>query len=244
MRSGRRIALARSVSRVDDGSSYLAARIAAFVAAHGAVRLCADCVAGTLPKRVLEARKVKAGWCESCGSHGSDVFRLPLAEYARALRRRTSGAAAGRSDPSTVARPTVTARCAICSGPIEAAASSRLVFRPDGRVEHGRCPDPICPWCLQTVAPSQSKLRSGRDIFHRDCLLANRSARSISGGQAASAWTMIFDERRGRHAHRDRDAFDEFRVAIREVQEDAIGLRALARAVRSASAARRTALAR
>lgn len=244
MRSGRRIALARSVSREDDGSSYLAARIAAFVAAHGAVRLCADCVAGTLPKRVLDARKVKPGWCESCGSHGSDVFRLPLAEYARALRRRTSGAAAGRSDPSTVARPTVTARCAICSGPIEAAASSRLVFRPDGRVEHGRCPDPICPWCLQTVAPSQSKLRSGRDIFHRDCLLANRSARSISGGQAASACTTIFDERRGRHAHRDRDAFDEFRVAIREVQEDAIGLRALARAVRSASAARRTALAR
>jgi hypothetical protein len=56
----------------------------------------------------------------------------------------------------------------------------------DGRVEHGRCPDPVCPSCLQAVAPSQSKLRSGPDIFHRDCLRATRSERVISGGSAAS----------------------------------------------------------
>ena len=186
------------VSREQDGSAYLAARIAAFVSAHGAIRLCADCV-GRLPKRSLATRRVtEPGWCESCGSHGADAFRLPLAEYARALRRRAAGTASSRSDPSTVTAPTVSARCPICSGAIEPTDSARLVFRPDGRVEHGRCPDPVCPWCLQAVAPSQPRLRSGRDIFHRDCLRASRSERLISGGSAASPWTAIFDEQCGR----------------------------------------------
>jgi hypothetical protein len=149
---------------------------------HGAIRLCADCV-GRLPKRSLATRRVtEPGWCESCGSHGAEAFRLPLAEYARALRRRAAGTASSRSDPSTVTAPTVSARCPICSGAIEPTDSARLVFRPDGRVEHGRCPDPVCPWCLQAVAPSQPRLRSGRDIFHRDCLRASRSERLISSG--------------------------------------------------------------
>jgi hypothetical protein len=133
----------------------------------------------------------------------------------------------------------VSARCPICSGAVEPTDSTGVVFRPDGRVEHSRCPDPVCPWCLQAVAPSQPKLRSGRDIFHRDCLGARQSERVISGGSAASAWTAIFDERRGRHAHRDRRAFAEFKAGTREAVEDAIGLRALARSVRSDSAARR-----
>ncbi len=227
------------MSREQDGSAYLAARIAAFVSAHGAIRLCADCV-GRLPKRSLATRRVtEPGWCESCGSHGADAFRLPLAEYARALRRRAAGTASSRSDPSTVTTPTVSARCPICSGAIEPTDSARLVFRPDGRVEHGRCPDPVCPWCLQAVAPSQARLRSGRDIFHRDCLRASRSERVISGGSAASPWTAIFDERSGRQAHRDRRAFAEFQAVTREAVEHAIGVRALARSVRSDSATRR-----
>ena len=154
-------------------------------------------------------------------------------EYARALRRRAAGTASGRSDPSTVTAPTVSARCPICSGAIEPTDSARLVFRPDGRVEHGRCPDPVCPWCLQAVAPSQPRLRSGRDIFHRDCLRASRSERLISGGSAASPWTAIFDEQCGRQAHRDRRAFAEFQAVTREAVEYAIGVRALARSVRS-----------
>ena len=68
------------VSREQDGSAYLAARIAAFVSAHGAIRLCADCV-GRLPKRSLATRRVtEPGWCESCGSHGAEAFRLPLTD--------------------------------------------------------------------------------------------------------------------------------------------------------------------
>ncbi len=227
------------VSREQDGSAYLAARIAAFVSAHGAIRLCADCV-GRLPKRSLATRRVtEPGWCESCGSHGADAFRLPLAEYARALRRRAAGTASRPERSIDDDRAHGERQVSDLFGAIEPTDSARLVFRPDGRVEHGRCPDPVCPWCLQAVAPSEPRLRSGRDIFHRDCLRASRSERLISGGSAASPWTAIFDEQCGRQAHRDRRAFAEFQAVTREAVEYAIGVRALARSVRSDSAARR-----
>jgi hypothetical protein len=128
------------VSHEQDGSTYLAARIAAFLSAHGSVRLCADCVVGTLPNRSLATRRVtEPGWCESCGSHGADTFRRPLAEYLRAPRRRASRTASSPNIPSTEAPSTVSARCPICSGAIEPADSAGLVFRPDGRVERGLC---------------------------------------------------------------------------------------------------------
>jgi hypothetical protein len=154
-------------------------------------------------------------------------------EYAPGLRRR------GVAEPAAP-----TARCPICACTIDPADSSSLVFRPDGRVEHRRCPDPVCPSCLQAVAPAQRKLRSGRDIFHEECLRARSSKRSIAGGSAASTWTTVFDERGGTHAHQDRDASAEFRGVACEVRQEAIGLRALARAVRADSMARRSARAR
>jgi hypothetical protein len=221
---------------VQAGAAYLAARVAAFIAAHGTVCLCGDCVARILPKRVRKTRRtVEPGWCESCGSHAPDVFRLALSEYGRALRRRTAPKASRTSDQANDGLPLVTARCPICSGVIDPHDAPGLVFRPDGRVEHSRCPDPVCPWCLQTVAPSQPKLRSGREIFHRDCLRASWSERAIAGGSAGSAWTAIFDERCGSRTPPTRETFDELRAVTRQIREEAIGLRALARSVRSQS---------
>jgi hypothetical protein len=165
------------------GSTYLGAGIAGFLAAHGSVRLCAACVPCTGRKRWLATRRVtQPGRCESCGSHGAVAFRLPLAEYARAVRRRAIVTASSPNDPLAVAPPSVSARCPICSSAIEPTDSPGLILRPDGRVEHGLCPDPVCPRCLQAVGASQPTLRSSRDIFHRDCLRASRSERLISSG--------------------------------------------------------------
>jgi hypothetical protein len=222
------------------GSAYLAARIAAFIAAHGTVRLCAECVARTVPKRVRRARNItEPGWCESCGAHAPEVFRLAVSVYGRALRRRAAPRSNGVTDPAREIAPPITARCPICSGVIEASDAPRLRFRPDGRVEHGRCPDPVCPWCLQTVSPSQPKLRSGRDIFHRDCLRASWSERALSGGSAESPCTAIFDQRRTKGSPRDREAVAELVATTREVVRDAIGVRALARSARAECPERR-----
>jgi len=172
------------------GAAYVAARVAAFIAAHGTVCLCADCLARMLPRRVRKARSAaEPGWCESCGAHVAEVFRLALSEYGRALRRRTAQRPSRATDPASDSPPPVTARCPICSGVIDASDSPGLVFRPDGRVEHRRCPDPVCPWCLQAVTPLQPKLRNGREIFHRDCLRASWSEHATAGGSAASAVT-------------------------------------------------------
>jgi hypothetical protein len=176
----------RLVFQEQAGAAYLAARVAAFIAAHGTVRLCGDCIARTVTKRMRKTMSAtESGWCESCGAHATEVFRLALSEYGRALRRRMTPRSGRGADPASNSPP-VTARCPICSGVIDASDSPGLVFRPDGRVEHSRCPDPVCPWCLLTVAPSQPKLRSGREIFHRDCLRASWSERAIAGGSAES----------------------------------------------------------
>jgi hypothetical protein len=230
----------RVVFQEEAGAAYLAARVAAFIAAHGTVRLCADCVARTVPKRMRKANDVtEAGWCESCGSHVPEVFRLAVSEYGRALRRRRAApASTGVTGRPSEGAPPITARCPICSDVIDVSDSPRLVFRPDGRVEHGRCPDPVCPWCLQTVTPSQPKLRSGRDIFHRDCLRASWSEGAIAGGSAASC-TAIFDQSQATRVQRDRIATAELVAMTREVVADAIGVRALARSVRAQSAERR-----
>jgi hypothetical protein len=215
------------------GAAYLAARVAAFIAAHGTVRLCGDCIARTVARRMRKSgSSAESGWCESCGTHASEVFRVALSEYGRALRRRTTARSSRESPP-------VAAQCPICSGVIDASDSPGLVFRPDGRVEHSRCPDPVCPWCLLTVAASQPKLRSGREIFHRDCLRASWSERGIAGGSAASPSTAIFDQRREIRVPRDHHTVSELVTATREVVQEAIGVRALARLVREQSAARR-----
>jgi len=222
------------------GAAYLAARINAFIAAHATVCLCAECVARILPKRTIKSRPAtEPGWCESCGAHAPEVFRLALSEYGRALRRRAAPMSSRTADAASEGQPAVTPTCPICSGVIDASDSPGLVFRPDGRVEHSRCPEPVCPWCLQTVTPSQPKLRNGREIVHRDCLHASWSVGAIAGGSAGSPWTVIFDERSDRRSREKREVFEALRAVTRQVHEEAIGLRALARSVRSQSAARR-----
>ena len=180
----------RLVFQEQAGAEYLAARVAAFIAAHGTVCLCADCVARMLPRRIRKTRSAtEPGWCESCGAYVPDVVRLALSEYGRALRRRTASRPSRATEPASDSPPSISARCPICSDVIDASDSPGLVFRPDGRVEHSRCPDPVCPWCLQAVTPSQPKLRNGREIFHRDCL---RASWSEHAGSAAPAATGTF----------------------------------------------------
>jgi hypothetical protein len=183
-------------------STYLAARIAAFLAAHGTVRLCAECVRGKVSLRNVDARRVgEPIWCEACGTHATEGFRLPVREFLLLPRRRTAQPGKKETVPASSSGAGRTVDCPICSGAIRVTDATNLVFRPDGRVEHRRCPDPVCPRCQEAVTPQQPKLRSGRDLFHRDCLFVFRSKGSISGGSAPSPCTAIFDERRDPRAH-------------------------------------------
>lgn len=88
------------------------------------------------------------------------------------------------------------------------------VFRRDGRVEHGTCPepsrkplarivpeaaaDPVCPGCSEPIRPADSVAKNGDHIVHIRCLVR----RPIAGGLSvvpSPTWPLPIGERVGRH---------------------------------------------
>jgi hypothetical protein len=60
-------------------TSYLAARIAAFVTAHTSTRLCLTCAQAQIKRRRTSLERLdEPGWCTGCGSRSGVGFRVAV----------------------------------------------------------------------------------------------------------------------------------------------------------------------
>ena len=77
----------------------------------------------------------------------------------------------------------------------------RVIFRPDGRVQHVECPEVLCPVCLHEVRPHDPIRRDGQQILHGNCWVkrmrsgerAGGAARPIAGSAGVSPWSVVAD---------------------------------------------------
>ena len=58
-------------------------------------------------------------------------------------------------------------RCVRCRVNIQ--PGQGVVFRPDGRVEHGTCPEVSCPVCSRAIYPATPIRREGEHMLHANC---------------------------------------------------------------------------
>jgi hypothetical protein len=126
----------------------------------------------------------------------------------------------------------VPVHCARCELPIEA-DEQNIVIRADDRVQHSRCPFPLCTVCARAVSPDDATRHDGATLAHEECSTASRT---ISGGCSALPWTVVFDDRLVARARTDCRLLGELRLTTREVLVQAADVRARAQRVRRITA--------
>ena len=71
-------------------------------------------------------------------------------------------------------------RCVVCRIAVEPAQD--VVFRPDGCVQHVKCPEVECPVCSRRVEPDDPIRRDGEALLHGNCWMRRARAAEQQGG--------------------------------------------------------------
>jgi hypothetical protein len=125
------------------------------------------------------------------------------------------------------------ARCALCQLPVTRDHAG-IVALADGRLQHSRCPYPVCVSCAQPILPDHVSQPDRNGLIHRRC--ATTQPRPIAGGAAMLPWTAIFEGRFAARAHPDGQVLAELHALTHEVVTHTADIRAWARHVRSTTA--------